>query len=249
MWARIKRLFRSILGWVVDLAEDPELVLKQNVRDMRDQIPQMNEQVAMMKAQVTLARRDFDKLVARESDLISKAKAALQADRRDLALSFATALEEVRREKTQQEQQLNVAEQHYTKAESIRKAQLKMIEEKIAQTQKALSQKRQAEWQAKVADSMEQFQAGGVDATHDQMMEQIERDVALAEAKVEMAMDGTNTDEFNIEQEAKQLQANATLRALELELGIGAGGGGDVNAPPEAPEVSSEKTIGERETA
>ena len=24
MWARIKRLFRSFLGWFVDLAEDPE---------------------------------------------------------------------------------------------------------------------------------------------------------------------------------------------------------------------------------
>ncbi|MBL4847804.1 MAG: PspA/IM30 family protein [Planctomycetes bacterium] len=244
-------MFRSIFGWMIEVGEDPELILKQNVRDMQDQIPQMNEQVAMMKAQVTLAGRGLDKLKAREADLVSKAKAALQGDRRDLALNFATALQEVRREITQQEGTLKIAEQHYAKAETMRKAHLKMIEEKIAQTRAALSQKRQAEWQSKVADSMDKFQVGGVDATHDQMIEQIERDTAHAEAKMDIALESTNVDEFNMEQEAKQLQANATLRALELELGIGDGdvGDGDVNAPPEAPATSSEKTIGERETA
>lgn len=245
MWARIKRLFRSFMGWFIDLAEDPELILKQNVRDMQDQIPQMNEQVAMMKAQVTLCTRELEKLNEREQDLMAKAKAALQSGRRDIALNFATTLEEVRREKGQQEKQQKLASESYEKAEVMRKAHLKAIEEKIAQTQKALSAKRQAEWQAKVADSMEKFQVGGVDATHDEMIEQIERDAAHAEAKLDMAMGTTDVDQFNIEREAKNLQANATLRALELELGLG-----DLNAPPEAPPTQSEKTLGEaRETA
>ena len=67
MWQRLKRIFRSIMGWFIDLAEDPELILKQNIRDLQDQIPQMNEQVAMVKAQVTLAEmspEDWDQVMA-----------------------------------------------------------------------------------------------------------------------------------------------------------------------------------------
>jgi phage shock protein A len=245
MWARIKRIFRSIIGWFVDLAEDPELILKQNVRDLQDQIPQMNEQVAMVKAQVTLAEKQQQKLKEREESLTSKIKAALKSERRDIALNYATALEEVRRERGEQAKQVTLANQAYGKAEQMRKAHLQLIKQKIEEANKALSAKRQAEWQGKVADAMDQFQVGGVDATHDQMIEQIERDAAHAEAKLDMAMDGADVDQFNIEQEAKQLQANETLRQFELEMGMG-----DLNAAPEAEPTQDEKTLGEaRETA
>ncbi|MGE0712664.1 MAG: PspA/IM30 family protein [Planctomycetota bacterium] len=240
MWARIKRIFRSILGWFIDLAEDPELILKQNIRDLQDQIPQMNEQVAMVKAQVTLAEKALAKLEEREGDLTSKIKAALTNNRRDIALNYAKALEEVRREKGEQERQVKLARESFAKAEKMRKAHLQMIKQKIEEANKALGAKRQAEWKGKVADAMESFQAGGIDATHDEMIEQIERDAAHAEAKLDMAMDAANLDEFNIEQEAKALQANETLRQFELELGMT-----DLNAPPEATPTHEEKTLGE----
>ena len=39
MWSRLKRLFRSLFGGLIDKAEDPELILQQVVRDMRDKVP------------------------------------------------------------------------------------------------------------------------------------------------------------------------------------------------------------------
>ncbi len=244
MWQRFKRLIRSIMGWFIELGEDPELILKQNIRDLQDQVPQINENLAMIKAQVTLVEKDLTKLTEREADLTSKIKAALKGNRRDIALNYATTLEEVRREKGQQEKQLEVAKQSFEKAEKYRKAFLKQIEEKIQQANKALSAKRQAEWQHKVADAMQTFSAYGVDATNDEMVDQIERDAAKAEAKLDMAMEGVGADQFNIEEEARSLQANETLRQFEMELGMG----GDISAPPEAP-AAHEKSLGERETA
>jgi len=244
MWQRLKRLFRSIIGWFIELGEDPELILKQNIRDLQDQVPQINENLATVKAQVTLIRKELDRLVQKENDLTAKIKAALKNDRRDIALTFATTLEEVRRERAQQSTQLEVAEASFTKAEKFRKAFLKQIQEKIQEANKALSAKRQAQWQGQVADAMASFQAYGLDATHDEMIEQIERDAAKAEAKLEMAMDTVDAGHVDIEEEVKQLQANETLRAFELEMGLG----GDVSAPPAAPETA-EKTLGERETA
>ena len=78
MWARIKRIFRSIIGWFIELGEDPELILKQNIRDLEDQVPALNENLAMIKAQVTLIDRDLIKLNDKEQQLTAKIRAALK---------------------------------------------------------------------------------------------------------------------------------------------------------------------------
>ena len=62
MWERIKRIFRSVFGAAVEAAEDPEKILKQNIRDMEDQVPKMNESIAMVKANVTIVEKQLQKL-------------------------------------------------------------------------------------------------------------------------------------------------------------------------------------------
>ena len=46
MWARIKAIFRSLFGWMIRGAENPELLLRQYIDDMRSQMPRLNAQVA-----------------------------------------------------------------------------------------------------------------------------------------------------------------------------------------------------------
>ena len=50
MWARLKRLFRSIFGGLIESAEDPELILQQTIRDMREKVPQMQNNVVQVMA-------------------------------------------------------------------------------------------------------------------------------------------------------------------------------------------------------
>lgn len=241
MWQRIKRIFRSIIGWFVELGEDPVLILKQNIRDLEDQVPALNENLAMIKAQVTLVEKDLAKLNEREAELTSKIKAALKGNRRDIALNYATTLEEVRREKGAQDRQHKMAQAAYEKAQKVKRAFMLEKEKKIQEAKKALSAKRQSEWNDKVANAMSSFQVAGIDATHDEMIEKIEREAAQSEAKLEMAMDGVANETYDIEQDAKKLQANDTLRQFEMEMGLRQ----DVSAPPES--SNAEKTIGELE--
>lgn len=238
MWQRIKRIFRSFIGWFIELGEDPVLILKQNIRDLEDQVPALNENLAMIKAQVNLVEKDLLKLNEREAELTAKIKAALKQERRDIALNYATTLEEVRREKGQQERQLQHAKTAYDKAQKVKRAFMLTKEQKIQEAKKALSNKRQSEWNQKVADAMASFTVAGIDATHDEMIDKIERDAAQAEAKLEMAMDNVATEHYDIEEDAKKLQANETLRQFELEMGLGA----DISAPPTS--SGKEKTIG-----
>lgn len=231
MWARLKRIFRSIVGWFIELGESPEMILKQNIRDMQDQVPAMNENLAMMKAQVTLTEKAYQSLQQQEVDLTSKIKAALKAEKRDVALNYATTLEQVRANLQTEKRQHDLAAQSFEKAKKVKATFMRQIEGKVNEAKKALSNKRQAEWQAKVADAMESFKVAGIDATHDEMVEKMNQDAAIAEGKLEIALDSIEAVSFDIEQEAQNIQANETLRQFEAEMGLG-----DLNAPPEAPE-------------
>ena len=39
---RLKRSLRALFGGIVEATEDPELILQQTIRDMRDRIPDLN---------------------------------------------------------------------------------------------------------------------------------------------------------------------------------------------------------------
>ena len=95
MWQRFSRMIRSFIGFFISVAEDPELILQQNIRDMNDQVPRMNESIAMVKANVTLLEKEEAKYRDDMANLTAKVKAAIQANRDDLAGSFAAQLEQL----------------------------------------------------------------------------------------------------------------------------------------------------------
>ncbi|MHC4390576.1 MAG: PspA/IM30 family protein [Planctomycetota bacterium] len=220
MWARIKRIFRSIFGAAVESAEDPEKILKQNIRDMEDQVPKMNESIAMVKANVTIVEKQHQRLVNEERALTSKVKAALKAGRRDIAVTYATKLEQVKTDKVRTGQQYAGAKAAYDKALKVKQAFMRTKEQKVQEAQRALQTKQRSEWQKKVADVMENFQVAGIDATHDEMVAKLEQESAVDEARLEMALDTMETESFEIEKEAAKLEANETLRQLEIEMGL-----------------------------
>src|SRR3989441_1576547 len=96
MWRRLSRMVRSFVGFFISVGENPELILEQNIRDMNDQVPRMNESIAMVKANVTLLEKEESRYKNNVNDLAAKVKAAIQANRDDLAGSFAMQLQQVK---------------------------------------------------------------------------------------------------------------------------------------------------------
>src|SRR5919202_5448354 len=97
MFKRLSRMLRSFFGFFISVAENPELILEQNIRDMNDQVPRMNESIAMVKANVTLLEKEAAKYKNDINDLTAKVKAAIQAGRDDLAGNFPVQLEQLPR--------------------------------------------------------------------------------------------------------------------------------------------------------
>src|SRR5260221_1749068 len=122
MWQRLKRVFRSMFGWMIASAEDPELILEQNIRDLNDQVPKMNESIAMVKANVTLLEKENQKYKNEQIDLTSKVKAAIMANREDIATTYATQLQTLKGALLRNEQQLSAARQAFEKAMQVKQA-------------------------------------------------------------------------------------------------------------------------------
>ena len=77
MWQRLTRVMRSFIGFFISAAEDPEMILQQNIRDMNDQVPRMNESIAMVKANVTLLEREESKYKDDVASLTARVKTAI----------------------------------------------------------------------------------------------------------------------------------------------------------------------------
>src|SRR5215470_14349634 len=238
MWQRFKRMIRSFIGFFISVAEDPELILQQNIRDMNDQVPRMNESIAMVKANVTLLEREQAKYQDDISSLTAKVKAAIQAGRDDIAGSFAAQLEQTKGALARNQGQLTTARSAYEKAMTVKQAFMREKDRKTQEALNAIADYRRAQWQKKVADVMEQFDVTGISQTHDEMVRKIQEQTAVNEARMDMAMSNVDQQKIKIEDEAEKMQASELVKQFKIEMGL---------ASPQAAGASAEKTIGGKE--
>ena len=220
MWQRMRRVFRSMFGWMIASAEDPELILEQNIRDLNDQVPKMNESIAMVKANVTLLEKENQKYKNDALELTAKVKAAIQASREDIAGTYAQQLQTVKGALMRNEQQLTGARAAFDKAMQVKQAFMREKDKKTNEAMQALRDARRSKWQSKVADAMESFQVAGIDSTHDEMLQKIQEQTAVNEARMDMALSNVDTAGINIEQEAEKLRASELVKQFKQEMGM-----------------------------
>jgi phage shock protein A len=238
MWRRLTRMVRSFVGFFISVAENPELILEQNLRDMNDQVPRMNESIAMVKANVSLLEKEEAKYKYDLNNLTAKVKAAIQAGRDDLAGSFAVQLEQLRSALARTQGQLTTARTAFDKALAVKQAFMREKERKTQEAMNAIRDYRRAQWQKKVADAMEQFEVTGISQTHDEMVRRIEEMTAVNEARMDMALGNVDQQKVKIEEEAEKLRAGELVKQFKVEMGLMA---------PEPSAAPVEKTIGGKE--
>ncbi len=241
MWNRFKRAMRSFAGFFVSSIEDPELILEQNIRDLNDQVPKMNESIAMVRANQTLLEKENAKYRTEVGELSAKVKAAIQGGRDDLAAQYATRLQMEKSALARNEAQLATAKAAYEKALNVKKAFMREKDKKTAEAMNAIRDVRRSKWQAKVADAMESFEVAGIDSTHDEMLRKVEEATAVNEARMSMALESVDHQSVQIEEEAEKLQAAELVKQFKMEMGL--------SSPAPVADVSSggEKTIGKKE--
>lgn len=240
-----------MFGGFVSSMEDPKLILEQNIRELNDQIPQMNENITTVKANAMMLRKEVERYEKSISEITSKIKSAIEADRDDLAEGYALQLEKAKENLAQSKQQLKYADQAYEKALKVKQAFMREKDRKIKEAREALRASERAEWQSKVADALESFEMGGLDQTHSEMVNRLNEQTAKNEARMEIALESVDTETMEIEANAEKLRAKELVNQFKMEMGKESKAKEDETIDIEEPtksEKKSQKTIGKERT-
>ncbi len=224
LWARISRVFRASTGAALDKIENPELVLQQTIRDMRDRVPELNNSVAQVMATERLLAKNKENLAKQVVELDSKIKAAVKMGRDDIATAYIGQLQQAQVDLERTDAQLELAGAASKNALKARDNYVLNMKKRSAEAMQLISAAKQAKLQEQLAQTMEGFNIGDDSSTFNEMREKIERRVAAAEAKLQLGSSNVDSQMADIEREAMDIQLQDKLLAYKSEMGmLGAG--------------------------
>ncbi len=224
MFKRFIRALKSLFGGAVGAMEDPKLILEQNIRELNDQVPKMNENIATVKANVVMLNKEKSRYDKNIEELSAKIESAINNERDDIAENYAIQLQRAEEHLEQTKEQLKHAEEAYQKALQVKKAFMREKDRKIQEARDALRASERAEWQGKIADTLEKFEVTGLESTHEEMVNRINEETAKNEARMEMALDSVDTQSLQIEMDAEKMKASELVKQYKQKMKAGASG-------------------------
>lgn len=228
LWQRITRIFRAGTGAALDKMENPELVLQQTIRDMRDRVPELNNSVAQVMATERLLSKQKETLEQQVVDLDSKIKAAVKMNRDDIATAYIGQLQQAQLDLERTGLQHENAELASKQALKARDNYVLNMKKRTAEAMQLISASKQARLQEQLAQTMETFNIGDDASTFNEMREKIDRRVAAAEAKLQLGTSSVDSQMHDIEREAMDIQLQDKLLAYKQQMGLlGAGTSND----------------------
>src|SRR5918995_6018483 len=242
LWARITRVFRASTGAALDRIENPELVLQQTIRDMRDRVPELNNSVAQVMATERLLAKNKENLSKQVVELDSKIKASVKMGRDDIATAYIGQLQQAQVDLQKTGQQLEHATLASKQALKARDNYVLQMQRRTAEAMQLINQSKQAKLQEQLAQTMESFQLGDDASTFNEMRDKIDRRAATAEAKLQLGSASVDNQMQEIEREAMDMQLQDRLLDYKRDMGLLGTGSG---APrPQALPAEGETTPG-----
>src|SRR6188768_153509 len=249
LWARISRVFRASTGAAIDRIENPELVLQQTIRDMRDRVPELNNSVAQVMATERLLLKNSENLDKQVIDLDSKIKASVKMGRDDIATAYIGQLQQAQLDRERTSAQLEHASLASKQALKARDNYVLNMKKRTAEAMQLISAAKQAKLQEQLAQTMETFNIGDDASTFNEMREKIDRRVAAAEAKLQLGTSSVDAQMQDIEKEAMEMQLQDKLLSYKQQMGLlgEAKGGKQIAAESEVKEKTTQDLIAEGE--
>src|SRR5712691_2450809 len=242
--SRIKRSMRALFGGIIESTENPELILQQTIRDMRDRVPELNNSVAQVMATEKLLAKNKERLETQVVDLDSKIRASVKMNRDDIATAYIGQLQQAQVDLQKTGHQLEHAQLASKQALKARDNYVLQMQRRSAEAMQLINQSKQAKLQEQLAQTMESFQIGDDASTFNEMRDKIDRRAAAAEAKLQLGSASVDNQMQDIEREAMDMQLRDKLLAYKQEMGLlPASTGGD---SPQALPAEGETSAGEQ---
>ncbi len=242
LWARISRVFRASTGAALDKIENPELVLQQTIRDMRDRVPELNNSVAQVMATERLLLKQKENLSTQVVDLDSKIKASVKMGRDDIATAYIGQLQQAQIDLERTSAQADQAQLSSKQALKARDNYVLNMKKRSAEAMQLISAAKQAKLQEQLAQTMDTFNIGDDSSTFAEMREKIDRRVAAAEAKLQLGASNVDAQMQDIEREAMDIQMQDKLLEYKSQMGmLGAG------SPEPSKQISANSSVQDAE--
>jgi phage shock protein A len=232
-WSRFKRSLSALFGGLIEKTEDPELILQQTIREMRDRVPELNNSVAQVMATERLLAKNKEKLSQQVVDFDGKIKASIKMGRDDLATAYIGQLQQAQLDLQRTIQQHQAAEVASKQALKARDNYVIQMQRRSAEAMQLINQSKQAKLQEQLAQTMESFQLGDDASTFNEMREKIDRRAAHAEAKMQLGAASVDAQMQDIEREVMDMQLQDKL--LEYKQSMGLLGGSTARQPGQLP--------------
>jgi phage shock protein A len=220
LWSRFKRSLRAMFGGIVEKTEDPERILQQTIRDMRDRVPELNNSVAQVMATEKLLAKNKERLETQVVELDAKIKASVKMGRDDIATAYIGQLQQAQVDLQKTGQQLEHATLASKQAVKARDNYVLQMQKRSAEAMQLINQSKQAKLQEQLAQTMETFNLGDDASTFNEMRERIDRRAAAAEAKMQLGAASVDTKMQDIEREAMDMQLQDRLLEYKREMGL-----------------------------
>jgi phage shock protein A len=216
----MKRSVRALFGGIIEKTEDPELLLQQTIRDMRDRVPELNNSVAQVMATEKLLAKNRERLESQQVELDSKIRASVKMGRDDIATAYIGQLQQVNLDLQKTGQQLEHATNASKQALKARDNYVLQMQRRTAEAMQLINQSKQAKLQEQLAQTMESFQLGDDASTFNEMRDKIDRRAAAAEAKMQLGAASVDTQMQEIEREALDMQLADRLLEYKRDMGL-----------------------------
>lgn len=222
MWQRIKAIFRSMFGWLIRGAENPEMLLRQYIDDMRSTMPRLNAQVAEVIKHEKQLEMDLERKRQQVADLEPKVEMAVKLgeEKKDLAKRLIASLQTAKAELADLEASLERAKQNSDQMMRQRAAYESRIKRQIEEAKRQLSRAKQAEVEKQIASTMAAFEVGDQADTLERMTERIDEELARAQARQEVATQTIDAQLSELELDVADQQAELAYVEYQRQLGL-----------------------------
>lgn len=222
MWNRIRRIFRAMFGWLIRGAEDPELILRQLRDDLRDNIPELNRQVAeIVKHEKMLAIQ-----LERQSQTVAKLRPQVEAavkagpERKEAAKALIMQLQQTETELAETQAALERAKQNSQQMLKMRTAYEQKTRQQMQECLRQIDRAKRADVEAEMASLMGTFEVGDEADTLQRMTERIDEQLARAQARMQVAETSVDSQILEIQQDAAVDASELAYQEYQRQLGL-----------------------------
>ena len=214
---RVSTLIRANLNELIDKAEHPEIMIKQVILDMENQLLQVKTQVAIAMADQHLLEKKQKENEDKIADWNRKAEMAVGKKQDDLARA---AIERSLHYKQMTESFRQQVADQTLQVETLKNALNKLtqkLEEARSRSELLISQSRRARTLSKAADAQSAISGPDHGATFDRMKHKVMRQEAIGHAKTDLLSSEAASVEDRFAQMEKEDEISRILNELKAK--------------------------------